>query len=360
MAIPLALWLLAFTTICPSTTYPSSHSPTSITPASAESSGASESDMSSTEITFSTIKVSTSAIGADPVSANETTSADSKSAVTMSKIMDFIKKYMNLFIIGGVLLILLVVIVCAIVLVRLNYKASAYYPSSYPKKKYVNEQDKGGSTKTFDEIPEKVNDEPGEDSKQLETDILTVTHNLKKKAPTKGEADTTKGEASQTPEKAGTSTTSQEAGGEGKTLNTIENKEDKAPGTDSKDDGNEKLPKEKEQKGENKENDDEQGKGKGTEQKLESGEGPSTDSNQLSAGGMGSKSPKITSGQTADTADMKGMGNDSPENQEPQLAQQGLNEAASVAEPRTDNICDLENTPLISNCNGAANDSRAF
>ncbi|XP_048412518.1 transmembrane protein 119-like [Stegostoma tigrinum] len=355
MAIPLALWLLAFTTICPSTTYPSSHSPLSITPASAESSGSSESDISSTEITFSTIKVSTSAINADPVSANETTSANSKS-VTMSDIMDFIKKYMNLFIIGGVLLILLVVVVCAIVLVRLNYKASAYYPSSYPKKKYVNEQDRGGSTKTFDEIPEKVNDEPGEDSKQLETDILAVTHNLKKKAPAKGEADTAKGEASQTPEKAGTNTTSQEAGGEGKTLNTIENKEDKAPGKDSKDDGNEELSKEKEQKGENKENDDEQGTGKGTEHKLESEEGPSTDSNQLSAGGIGSKSPKITSGQTADTADMKGIGNDSPESQEPQLAQQELNEA----EPRTDNISDLENTPLILNCNGAPNDSRAF
>ncbi|XP_043571466.1 transmembrane protein 119b [Chiloscyllium plagiosum] len=346
MAIPLAFWLLALTTIRPSTTFPSTHSSAPISTASAESSGGSESDMSSTEITFLTGKVSTSTNSADPVSVNEAISATAKPTAIGAAIMVFINQYMSLIIIGGVLLILLVVIVCAIVLVRQNYKASAYYPSSYPKKKYVNEQDKRGSTKSFDEIPEKVNDEPREDSKQLETDILTVTHNLKKKTPTKGETDTAKGEASHTSEKDGASTTLQEAAGVDNTLNIIENKED------SKEDGNKE-----EQKGESKKSDDEHGKG--TEQELENGEGPSTNSNQLSADDMGS-SPKFTLDQTADTVEMKGMGNVNPDSQEPKLAQQGLNEKASVAEPSADNTGDLENVPLISNCNGAPNDSRAF
>ncbi|XP_072444040.1 transmembrane protein 119b [Chiloscyllium punctatum] len=353
MAIPLAFWLLALTTIRPSTTFPSAHSSAPISTASAESSGGSESDMSSTEIMFLTGKVSTSTSSADPVSVNEAISATAKPTTIGAAIMGFINQYMSLIIIGGVLLILLVVIVCAIVLVRQNYKASAYYPSSYPKKKYVNEQDKRGSTKSFDEIPEKVNDEPREDSKQLETDILTVTHNLKKKTPTKGETDTAKGEASHTPEKDGASTTLQEAAGVDNTLNIIENKEDKVLGTDSKEDGNKE-----EQKGESKKSDDEHGKG--TEQELENEEVPSTNSNQLSADDMGSKSPKFTLDQTADTVEMKGVGNVNPDSQEPKLAQQGLNEKASVAEPSADNTGDLENVPLISNCNGAPNDSRAF
>ncbi|XP_078410517.1 transmembrane protein 119b [Cetorhinus maximus] len=359
MSIPLTIWLLVLTSVCPSTTNPvnsTSELPTSAN--SAESSGSHEIDSSINDVTFTTTKTSTFSSSANPIYTSESNVNTSGPVPIGAAIMKFINDHMSLIIIAGVLLILLIIIVCTVVLVKQSYKASAYYPSSYPKKKYVDEQDKGGSTKAFNELPEKVNDETKEDggssSKQLEADLLTATHNLKKKTPSKGEADAAeKGEPSQTTDKEGGSSTSPGAGAkEGKvqTSDTTENKDDKAPETDCKEDGSEKLPKEKEQKGAgegagrgNNESDDEKGKAQGTK-KLESGEDSSTNSNQL-----------------ADATETKGMDNVvSPEGQEPKevkLAQQGFNEKSNVAEPSADNVSDLEKTPLIPNPNGVPIDS---
>ncbi|GCB79138.1 hypothetical protein scyTo_0018708 [Scyliorhinus torazame] len=286
--------------------------------------------------------------------------------------MVFIHQHMSLIIIAGVLLILLIVIVCTVILVKQNYNASAYYPSSYPKKKYVDEQDRGGSAKTFNEIPEKVNEETKEDgessSKQLEADIRTATHNLKKKTPSKTEADAAEqGEPSQSPDKEGGSITSPGAGEKergGQTSDTTENKDNKAPETDCKEGGSDKLSNEKEPKGGgegdkrgNKEHDDEPGKTKGAKKKSESGGDSSTNCNQQSASG------KIASEQVADTAETKDVNNVvSSEGQKPKevkLAQQGFSEASNVTEPSAD-VSDLEKTPLIPNLNGVPNVSTAF
>ncbi|XP_041059422.1 transmembrane protein 119b [Carcharodon carcharias] len=362
MAVPLAIWLLVLTSVCPSTTNPvtnTSELPTSAN--SAESSGSREIDSSTNDVTFTTTEMSTFSSSTNRIYTSESTVTTSGPVPIGAAIMKFINDHMSLIIIAGVLLILLIIIVCTVVLVKQSYKASAYYPSSYPKKKYVDEQDKGGSTKTFNELPEKVNDETKEDggssSKQLEADLLTATHNLKKKTPSKGEADAAeKGESSQTTDKEGGSSTSPGAGakeGKGQTSDTTENKDDKAHETDCKEAGSEKLPKEKEQKeaGEgagrgNNESDDEKGKAQGAKKKLESGEDSSTSSNQI-----------------ADATKTKGMDNVvSPEGQEPKevkLAQQGFNEESTVAEPSADNVSNLEKTPLIPNPNGVPNDSRA-
>ncbi|XP_078083442.1 uncharacterized protein LOC144502905 [Mustelus asterias] len=359
MAVLLAIWFLVLTCVRPRATNPVSSSTTfgSIASNSAESSGALDTDSSTTtDVSFTSTEISTVISSTNSIFSSEAPATTSPPILIGAAIIKFIQQHLSLIIIGGILLILLIVIVCTVVLVKQNYKASAYYPSSYPKKKYVDEQDKGGSAKTFDEIPEKVNDETKEDggssSKQLEADILNASHNLKKKTPPKGEADVAeKGECSQSPDKEGGSVTAPGAKeSEGQTSGTVENKADKAPETDGKEDGSDKLPTEKEQKGEgdgkqNKENDEEEGKSKGTKKKSESGEDPNTNSNQQPANDVGSKSP------IADAAETKG----SSEGQKPK----GLNEASNVAEASVD-LSDLEKIPLIPNPNGVPGDGKAI
>lgn len=104
-------------------------------------------------------------------------------------LVDFFKEYMLLVVVVGSLAFVLLFIICAAVIVRQKHKASAYYPSSFPKKKYVDQRDKAGGARAFSEVPEKAPDpsaeEPLDCSRQLQADILAAAQNLKSppKAP---------------------------------------------------------------------------------------------------------------------------------------------------------------------------------
>ncbi|XP_058137475.1 transmembrane protein 119 [Dasypus novemcinctus] len=110
-------------------------------------------------------------------------------------IVDFFRQYAMLIAVVGSLALLLMFIVCAAVVTRQKHKASAYYPSSFPKKKYVDQRDRAGGPCAFSEVPDRAPDGRAEDaldsSQQLQADILAASQNLKspaKAAPGGGDA----------------------------------------------------------------------------------------------------------------------------------------------------------------------------
>ncbi|XP_014109121.1 PREDICTED: transmembrane protein 119 isoform X3 [Pseudopodoces humilis] len=123
-----------------------------------------------------------------------TTVTNSSAPGVLDGLVDFFKEYLLLVVVVGSLSFVLLFIICAAVIVRQKHKASAYYPSSFPKKKYVDERDKSGGARVFSEVPEKAPEagaeEPLDGSRQLQADILAAAQNLKSphKAPLANEA----------------------------------------------------------------------------------------------------------------------------------------------------------------------------
>ncbi|NXH49776.1 TM119 protein, partial [Dicaeum eximium] len=112
-----------------------------------------------------------------------TTVTNSSAPGVLDGLVDFFKEYLLLVVVVGSLSFVLLFIICAAVIVRQKHKASAYYPSSFPKKKYVDERDKSGGARAFSEVPERAAEagaeEPLDGSRQLQADILAAAQNLK-------------------------------------------------------------------------------------------------------------------------------------------------------------------------------------
>ncbi|XP_015418337.1 PREDICTED: LOW QUALITY PROTEIN: transmembrane protein 119 [Myotis davidii] len=98
-------------------------------------------------------------------------------------IVDFFHEYVMLIAVVGSLVLLVMFVVCAAVITRQKHKASAYYPSSFPKKKYVDQSDRAGGPQAFSEVPDRAPDgrpeEALDSSQQLQADILAATQNLR-------------------------------------------------------------------------------------------------------------------------------------------------------------------------------------
>ncbi|NXD28557.1 TM119 protein, partial [Spelaeornis formosus] len=114
-----------------------------------------------------------------------TTVTNSSAPGVLDGLVDFFKEYLLLVVVVGSLSFVLLFIICAAVIVRQKHKASAYYPSSFPKKKYVDERDKSGGARAFSEVPEAGAEEPLDGGRQLQADILAAAQNLRSpcKAP---------------------------------------------------------------------------------------------------------------------------------------------------------------------------------
>ncbi|XP_026980262.1 transmembrane protein 119 isoform X3 [Sagmatias obliquidens] len=101
-------------------------------------------------------------------------------------IVDFFRQYVMLIAVVGSLVFLLLFTICAALITRQKHKASAYYPSSFPKKKYVDQSDRAGGPRAFSEVPDRAPDgrpdEARDSSQQLQADILAATQNLKSPA----------------------------------------------------------------------------------------------------------------------------------------------------------------------------------
>ncbi|XP_027432286.2 transmembrane protein 119 [Zalophus californianus] len=135
-------------------------------------------------------------------------------------IVDFFRQYVMLIAVVGSLVFLLMFIVCAALITRQKHKASAYYPSSFPKKKYVDQSDRAGGPRAFSEVPDRApNGRPEEaldSSQQLQADILAATQNLKSPArAAPGSGDGGRMEGKSEGEESGGREADQEAQGRG-------------------------------------------------------------------------------------------------------------------------------------------------
>ncbi|XP_028828843.1 transmembrane protein 119b [Denticeps clupeoides] len=106
----------------------------------------------------------------------------------VGQIVNFFRENLFPILVISSLLILIILIFSSAYVLSRKRKISAYYPSSFPAKMYVDERDKSGGLKVFNEVPEKP---PGssdgelvDSAKRLQADILMIAKNLR--TPGKG------------------------------------------------------------------------------------------------------------------------------------------------------------------------------
>lgn len=101
----------------------------------------------------------------------------------INQVVDFFQENFLLVVVITTLLLLVFTIICSAAILSRSRKVSAYYPCAFPSKMYVDERDKTGGARVFNDVPENVNpsssEEPLNSAKQLQEDIMLATKNLR-------------------------------------------------------------------------------------------------------------------------------------------------------------------------------------
>ncbi|XP_018604514.1 transmembrane protein 119-like [Scleropages formosus] len=99
------------------------------------------------------------------------------------QVVDFLRENLLLIIVVSSLVIVLIFIVCCASVMSHKRKLTAYYPSSFPTKKYVDQKDKSGGARTFSDVhgkpPNSQQPEAGDPSRPFQTADQVVTKNLR-------------------------------------------------------------------------------------------------------------------------------------------------------------------------------------
>lgn len=101
----------------------------------------------------------------------------------INQVVDFFQGNLLLVVVITTLLLLVFTIICSAAILSRRRKVSAYYPCAFPSKMYVDERDKTGGARFFNEVPENVSISPSEEplnsAKKLQEDIMLATKNLR-------------------------------------------------------------------------------------------------------------------------------------------------------------------------------------
>lgn len=101
----------------------------------------------------------------------------------INQVVDFFQENLLLVVVITTLLLLVFTIICSAAILSRRRKVSAYYPCAFPSKMYVDERDKTGGARFFNEVPENVSISPSEEplnsAKKLQEDIMLATKNLR-------------------------------------------------------------------------------------------------------------------------------------------------------------------------------------
>lgn len=101
----------------------------------------------------------------------------------LNQLVSFLEENMLLILVASTLILLVFLIICGAIFMSRRRKVSAYYPSSFPSKMYVDHRDKTGGAKPFNEVQEKEapeqEGEPVDSHKQLQADIMRAAKSLR-------------------------------------------------------------------------------------------------------------------------------------------------------------------------------------